>query len=273
MDPTAPEYPVQQQLDAYNARDITAFMPWWAEDCAYYEVPDRLLAHGAADIRARHLARFTEPNLHGRLISRLTVANLVVDQEIVTRTFPEGPGEIDVLAIYEIANHKIAKAWFKQGTPRLHATTIALRQARPEDAGAITALTREAYAKWVPLIGREPLPMTIDYAAALAKHRFDLLFAGPDLAALIETVPRDDLLLIENVAVRSAFQGRGFGRRLMRLAEDLAATLGLAGTRLYTNQRFAANIRLYTALGYVVEREEHLNGGIAVHMTKRAPVV
>jgi hypothetical protein len=115
--------PVQKQLEAYNARDIDAFMQWWADDCQYYEFPSRLLADGAAEIRERHVVRFREPNLFGRLINRLSVANLVIDQEIVTRTFPEGPGEIDVIAIYEVENGKIAKAWFKLGSPRLHSST------------------------------------------------------------------------------------------------------------------------------------------------------
>ena len=114
------ELPVQQQLDAYNARDIDAFMQWWADDCQYYEFPSCLLPSGAGEIRQRHIARFTEPNLFGKLIKRIAVANIVVDQEIVTRTFPEGPGEIDVVAIYEIEDGKIAKAWFKTGTPRLY---------------------------------------------------------------------------------------------------------------------------------------------------------
>jgi len=35
------------------------------------------------------------------------------------------------------------------------------------DASAIRALTREAYAKWVPVIGREPKPMMADYAKAV----------------------------------------------------------------------------------------------------------
>ncbi len=116
------ERPVQKQLDAYNARDIDAFMLWWSEDCHYYEFPDRLLACGASEIRERHVARFKEPNLHGQLIKRIAVANLVVDQETVTRCFPDGPGEVDVVAIYEIENGRIAKAWFKMGPPRLHAT-------------------------------------------------------------------------------------------------------------------------------------------------------
>jgi hypothetical protein len=122
--PTEAELPVQRQLEAYNARDIDAFMECWADNCQYYEFPTRLLANGAAEVRERHVERFKEPNLFGMLIKRIVVANVVVDQETVTRTFPDGPGEIDVVAIYEIEGSKIAKAWFKMGAPRLHSQTV-----------------------------------------------------------------------------------------------------------------------------------------------------
>lgn len=144
-----------------------------------------------------------------------------------------------------------------------------IRQGTADDVAAITALTRAAYAKWVPLIGREPLPMKADYAVAIERHRFDLLFVSDALAALIETVERDDDLLIENVAVSPAFQKRGLGRRLIAHAEALAVAAGKPCIRLYTNSRFEENLRLYAALGYVVEREEALNGGVAIHMGKR----
>ncbi len=263
------EQPVQRQLDAYNARDIDAFMPWWSEDCRCYEFPDRLLARGAAEIRARHLARFQEPNLHGQLIRRIVVANLVVDQEIVTRSFPDGPGEVDVVAIYEIAEGRIANAWFRMGPPRLHASPAgALRPATAEDAGAIRSLVREAYAKWIPVIGREPLPMTADPAEAVRKHRIDLLHMGGTLAAIIETVPGDGHLLIANVAVLPAFQNRGLGRRLLAHAEQLAAAQGHPVVRLFTNKLFAANVQLYRKLGYGVDREERSALGITVYMSK-----
>lgn len=111
--------PVQEQLDAYNAKDIDRFMQWWADDCQYHLFPSELLANSAAQIRERHLLRFKEPDLHARLIHRMRVGNLVVDQELVTRNFPEGVGEIDVIAIYEVQAGKIAKAWLKIGTPRM----------------------------------------------------------------------------------------------------------------------------------------------------------
>jgi hypothetical protein len=114
-----PAYPVRMQLDAYNARDIDGFMRWWAEDCEYYAFPATLLAKGAAEIRARHVERFREPDLHGALLTRIVVGNVVVDHETVQRNFPEGRGEVDVICIYEIEGGKIAKAWFRMGERRL----------------------------------------------------------------------------------------------------------------------------------------------------------
>ena len=143
-----------------------------------------------------------------------------------------------------------------------------LRRAVASDAPAIRALTREAYAKWVPLIGREPKPMTADYAEAVRHHRIDLLHLDGVLAALIETIAEADHLLIENVAVSPAFQGRGLGRKLMAHAEELAASAGHGETRLYTNNLFTQNIELYRKLGYRVDREEVLEIGVAVHMSK-----
>ena len=114
---------VQRQLDAYNARDIEAFMASWSQDAQYFEHPSKLLASGAAEIRERHIARFKEPNLHGRLVKRMSVGNTVVDQEIVNRSFSEGTGTIDVIAIYEVRDRKIAKAWFILGAPTLDTRT------------------------------------------------------------------------------------------------------------------------------------------------------
>ncbi|WP_458093995.1 GNAT family N-acetyltransferase [Roseomonas sp. WA12] len=143
------------------------------------------------------------------------------------------------------------------------------RTATPADAEAIWDLTRAAYAKWVPVIGREPKPMAADYDMAVRNHRIDLLSDDGVLAALIEMIPEADHLLIENIAVAPAHQGRGLGRQLMAHAEEVAASMGLSLLRLYTNTLFAENIRLYTRLGYAVDREEPFRGGTVVHMSKR----
>jgi len=147
--------------------------------------------------------------------------------------------------------------------------SLTLRRASRADAPAITVMTRAAYAKWIPLIGREPKPMGADYAEAVRTHLIDLLYANGELAALVETIPEPTHLLIENLAVSPAFQGRGYGVRLMAHAEQLAASLRLGEIRLYTNKLFAENVRFYLRLGYRVDREEAFKGGSLVHMSKR----
>ena len=124
-----------------------------------------------------------------------------------------------------------------------------IRRAEPADASAVRALTREAYAKWVPLIGREPKPMQADYDEAVQKHRIDLLHVDGELAALIETIDEPDHLLIENVAVSPDFQKRGLGRKLVAHAEALATAMRYKEIRLYTNKLFAENVALYLKLG------------------------
>ena len=153
--------------------------------------------------------------------------------------------------------------------------SVAVRRGTPADVEAIRALVAAAYTKWIPVIGRLPIPMQADYAQALRDHRFDLLVAGPDLAGLIETRTEADHLLVVNVAVHPAFQGRGFGSRLMGLADAVAAGAGSARLRLYTNKKYVANLRLYGSLGYRVEREELYDGpgrtrddDVTVHMVK-----
>jgi ribosomal protein S18 acetylase RimI-like enzyme len=150
------------------------------------------------------------------------------------------------------------------------ATSRRLHRAAPADAAAVRELTRAAYAKWVPVIGREPRPMTADHDAAVRDHLVDLLDADGELVGLIEMVPAPDHLLIVNVAVAPAAQGRGHSRALMAHAEAVARSLGLDEVRLYTNGRFAENVRLYRRLGYRVDREEvHPQLGVAVYMSKR----
>jgi hypothetical protein len=115
----SPEAVVQRQLDAYNAKDLEALMETYDEDAEQFEHPDKLLARGSQQIRERSALRFKEPNLHARLIHRIVMGNKVFDHELVARTFPEGTGQIELVAIYEVQNGKIIKAWFAFGEKSL----------------------------------------------------------------------------------------------------------------------------------------------------------
>lgn len=147
----------------------------------------------------------------------------------------------------------------------------ALRCAEPADATAIQTLVRAAYAQWVPLLGREPMPMTVYYEQALKAHRFDLLVDGASLLGVLETEIRDDHLWIENIAIHPDQQGHGLGRRLLTLAETLADAAGCEEIRLLTNGVFKANIALYEKVGYAITGREAFMGGTTIYMTKTLP--
>ena len=83
---------VQAQLDAYNAKDIDALLATCAPDAEQYVLHGERLAQGHVQMRERFLARFAEPDLLARLLSRTVVGAAVVDSELITRNFPEGLG-------------------------------------------------------------------------------------------------------------------------------------------------------------------------------------
>lgn len=117
-DPT-PESVVQRQLDSYNARDVDALMAMYKEDVQQFEYPDTLLCSGTAQLRERMTARLSDPLLHARLIHRAVMGNVIIDHEEVIRTFPEGTGRIELVAIYEVRDGKIATARFISGDKTL----------------------------------------------------------------------------------------------------------------------------------------------------------
>ena len=116
---TTAESIVQRQLEAYNAKDLEALMATYAVDAEQFEHPAKLLARGAAQIRERFAVRFQEPNLHAQLLKRIVAGDVIIDHESVARTFPEGAGTMELVAIYKIRDDKIAAAWFIPGTKTL----------------------------------------------------------------------------------------------------------------------------------------------------------
>jgi ribosomal protein S18 acetylase RimI-like enzyme len=146
---------------------------------------------------------------------------------------------------------------------------LEIRQATNDQINDVRELTLKAYAKWVEVTPRKPRPMTADYNEAFEKHRFDCLYYKGIMVGLLETSIEDDELMVVNVAVDPAYQGLGYGVRLMRYAEGLARAAKLSGTRLYTNKLMRENIVLYERLGYRFEKETyHDHGTVAVHMTR-----
>lgn len=115
----SPEDVVRRQLEAYNAKDLEGLMRTYAEDAKLFELGGEILAHGQAEIRARTAQRFTEPNLHARLIRRVVMGEVVIDHEEVDRTFPDGPGRIELVCVYHVMDARIRSATFHSGPRRI----------------------------------------------------------------------------------------------------------------------------------------------------------
>ena len=73
---------------------------------------------------------------------------------------------------------------------------------------------------------------------------------GMVIGVLVLSMTHEDFLL-ENVAVLPSASGRGYGHVLLKHAEQEAIANGHASIHLYTHEKMARNITLYTKSGYV----------------------
>jgi molybdopterin-guanine dinucleotide biosynthesis adapter protein len=152
---------------------------------------------------------------------------------------------------------------------RLDAVKLSFRRAGKDDATAVQQLTRDVYAKWIPIIGREPKPMLANYETAVLHHWIDLFEQHGKLVSLIEMIPKSDHLYVENIAVSETHQGQGLARNMLDHATSLAKAAGLPELRLLTNKAFAANLALYDRLGFESYAEIPFpGGGTTVHFRK-----
>lgn len=129
-------------------------------------------------------------------------------------------------------------------------TDIAIRPARPGEAAAICELVRRAYAVYLPRIGREPGPMRDNYDRRVADGEAWVAESDGVIAGVLVLLLRKDHLLMDNVAIEPACQGRGLGKALIHFAEAEARRLGYGEIRLYTHETMVENISMYRRLGY-----------------------
>ncbi len=128
---------------------------------------------------------------------------------------------------------------------------IVIRIANARDLPLIRAIVRGAYAHYVPRVGREPAPMTADYAALVAAGEVRAAVDGTTVVGVLVLRPVPGAMHLENVAVDPGAQGRGIGGLLVEHAEHEAREAGLPAVELYTNARMTENLALYPRLGYV----------------------
>jgi len=100
---------VQEQLDAYNNRDIDAFLDTYAKDIAIFEFPKTASVIGKSNVAQQYRLFFENTeDLHAAINNRIVIGNKVIDEEHVTANGME----FKAVAIYEVENGEIAKVTF-----------------------------------------------------------------------------------------------------------------------------------------------------------------
>lgn len=71
----------------------------------------------------------------------------------------------------------------------------------------------------------------------------------PPVACMVLT-PKDNFLYLGKLAVAAGHRGQGLARRMVTLAEERAATLGLDGVELQTRIELVENQQAFRAMGF-----------------------
>lgn len=101
------------QLVAYNAQDMDAYLALFHEDAVLLNLPDQaVIAEGLQAIRAMYEIRFATPGLRCEVTHRAELGNVAIDHETV---YTEGNPPLNVLAMYEVVDHKIKRIFFVRG--------------------------------------------------------------------------------------------------------------------------------------------------------------
>lgn len=145
---------------------------------------------------------------------------------------------------------------------------ITLRPALHGDGRQLAEIAQEAYGKYLDLVDEPPAPLLLDYEEVAAAGRTHVALGGHRLLGMVTVEHQDDHLVLRNLAVRPSAQGRGIGRRLVAMVEEMASEDSLHGVRLWTRAEMTDNVAFYHRLGYVVTHSERTENAHRVFFRK-----
>ena len=138
-----------------------------------------------------------------------------------------------------------------------------IRRAEKKDAAALADCFGAAYSIYAPRIADLPavsdgIEDDIERNVVWVAARDNQVIAG------LVLLPKEDHVVLANVAIDPSANGAGLGRAFMDLAEAEARKLGHEKLRLSTHVDMPENVRLYEHLGW----HEIGRSGNKVHMEK-----
>ena len=133
----------------------------------------------------------------------------------------------------------------------------------------MAGIVRAAFSVYLPRVTRPPLPLSLDYAAAVAAGLVDVAIRGQDVAGMLLLKPEVDHLLLDVIAVDPACQGQGVGRQLLAHAEAEGRRRNLPEIRLLTNAAMTEAQAVYLRHGYAETHRATEDGRARVFYRKR----
>lgn len=134
---------------------------------------------------------------------------------------------------------------------------LQFRLADEQDLPIIRVVVDLAFSPFIPLVGKQPVPMLEDFMKAIRDDEIWLAESSGVCKGLLHLKFAPSHLVYEIVAVSPLWQGQGVGKALLRFGEEKAKEYGYQEIRLLTNQTFSAAVAMYPKYGYQeVERRE-----------------
>ena len=101
---------VEEQLQAYNGRDLERFARTYSDDIQIWRMPAAEPSIvGQAQLREVYRKRFASPDLHATIVNRIVTGDKVIDHE---RVVGIEAGPIEAVAVYQVVGGLIRKVWF-----------------------------------------------------------------------------------------------------------------------------------------------------------------
>jgi hypothetical protein len=95
--------PVERQVDAYNSRDIDAFLACYGPDIVIEDAAGSVLMRGEDAMRSAYAELFAaSSNLQAEIAARIRIGAYVIDEERITG-LRDSADEVRVVAIYHVA--------------------------------------------------------------------------------------------------------------------------------------------------------------------------
>lgn len=109
----SPEGLAQQQLNAYNYLNLEHFLSPYSDSVVVRVFPGEMLYKGKSQMINTYGQMFEQmPKLHAELKARMSIGNIVIDEEWVTGI--DGYNGIKAIVVYTIENGKIVEIQFLQ---------------------------------------------------------------------------------------------------------------------------------------------------------------